>query len=105
MKVIEQKRYCYPRKSWTPNLGQFFPFQTVSAESFNDGEYEELLSKYSDGGAYSSHGQAVENQRHVQNVKEKINSMKKKFQVSGFKSVSYITAQENRFLLSIRSWI
>lgn len=69
------------RKSFfadNPNLDDVA--QTVSAESFNDGEYEELLSKYSDGGAYSSHGQAVENQRHVQNVKEKINSMKKKFQ-------------------------
>ena len=56
--------------------------QSVSAESFDDREYEELLSKYSDGGAYSSHARAAENQRHVENVKEKINSMKKKFQVS-----------------------
>jgi len=69
------------RKSFfadNPNLDEVA--QTVSPDSFNDDEYEELLSKYSDGGAYSSHGQAVESRRHVQNVKEKINSMKKKFQ-------------------------
>lgn len=61
-----------------PNLDDVA--QTVSPDSFNDNEYEQLLSKYADGGAYSSHGQRVENQRHVQNVKDKINSMKKKFQ-------------------------
>ena len=55
--------------------------QSCSSESFDDREYEDLLSKYSDGGAYSSHGRAMENQQHVQNVKDKITSMKKKFQV------------------------
>lgn len=69
------------RKSFfadNPNLDDVV--QTVSSDSFDNDEYEQLLSKYSDGGAYSAHGQAVENQRHVQNVKDKINSMKKKFQ-------------------------
>jgi len=54
--------------------------QSCSSESFDDREYEDLLSKYSDGGAYSSHGRAMENQQQVQNVKDKITSMKKKFQ-------------------------
>lgn len=54
--------------------------KSFSTDSFDDREYEELLSKYSDGGTYSSDGRAMENQKQVQNVKEKINSMKKKFQ-------------------------
>ena len=30
MKVVEQKEYCYPRKSRTPNLGQFLARVTAN---------------------------------------------------------------------------
>lgn len=54
--------------------------QSLPTDNFDDAEYEDLLRKYSDGGTYSSINRAQENQRQVQNVKDKINNMKKKFQ-------------------------
>lgn len=69
------------RKSFfadNPDLDEVI--QDIPSDSFDDLEYEELLHSYSDGGKLSNHARAKEQQEQVQSVKDKINSMKKKFQ-------------------------